>query len=160
MSPQEKSLHDVRRLAGAELSLKARLGYVGLLLAATGMTVVIGSLWLTEPFLPLRTQLAFGVMTSIGVSWSAFSIWVLGTRRVLFARDRVIAGRMAIAFTSLFLAGTVAAVVVAGNTAAYCALATGAVMWAGAIRTLVAARRRFEELLLRRAELEGGQPLA
>ena len=34
MSPQMKSLHDVRQLAGAELSLKARLGYVSLLLVS------------------------------------------------------------------------------------------------------------------------------
>src|SRR5688572_14879638 len=102
MSPQMKSLQDVRRLAGAELSLKARLGYVALLLASTGVTVVIVSLWLTETFLPLRAQLAFGVMCLIGVCWSALALWALGARRPLFARDRVIAGGMAVTFTSVY----------------------------------------------------------
>ena len=117
MSPQMKSLHEVRQLADGELSLKARLGYVALLLVASGMTTVILSLWLTEAALPLRTQAAFGVMSLIGASWTAFSAWALATRRPLFARDRVIAGRMAVAFTALFLAGAIAAVIVANNTA-------------------------------------------
>lgn len=155
MSPQMKSLQDVRQLAGGELSLKARLGYVALLLAATGMTTVILSLWFTETALPSRTQVAFGVMSLIGASWTAFSAWALATRRPLFARDRVIAGRMAVAFTALFLVGAIAAVIVANNAAAYAASFTGAVMLAVAIRVLVGARRRFAELLARRAQLAG-----
>lgn len=155
MTPQMKSLQEVRNLAGAELSLKARMGYVALLLMSTGMTVVIASLWLTEASLPLRTQLAFGAMSLIGVSWVALSIWALSARRPLFARDRVIAGRMAVAFTSLFAAGAVAAVVIAGNAAAYGLLATGALMLGLAIKALVDARRRFARLAARRAEIEG-----
>jgi hypothetical protein len=153
MSPQMKSLQEVRQLADGELSLKARLGYVALLLAASGMTTVILSLWLTEAALPLRTQGAFGVMSLIGASWTAFCAWALATRRPLFARDRVIAGRMAVAFTALFLAGAIVAVIVANNTAAYAVLFTGAAMLALAIRVLLGARRRFEELLARRAQL-------
>jgi hypothetical protein len=149
-----KSLQDVRKLAGAELSLKARLGYVALLLASTGMTVVIASLWLTETALPLRTQLAFGAMCLIGVSWMALCLWALGARRPLFARDRVIAGRMAVAFTSVFLAGGVAAVFIAGNAASVGVLATGVALLALAIRTFVGARRRFAALAARRLELE------
>jgi hypothetical protein len=148
-----KSLQDVRKLAGGELSLKARLGYVALLLVSAGMTTVILSLWLTEAVLPLRTQLAFGVMSVIGASWVAFSTWALATRRPLFARDRVIAGRMAVAFTALFLAGAIAAVIVTNNAAAYAVLFTGAVMLAVAIHVLRGARRRFVELMGRRAAL-------
>lgn len=154
MSPQMKSLQDVRRLAGAELSLKARLGYVALLLASTGMTAVIASLWLTETFLPLRAQLAFGVMCLIGVSWSALALWALGARRPLFARDRVIAGGMAVTFTSVFVAGAIAAVIVANNAAAYGALAMGAAMLGVAIKVWVGARRRFAGLAARRSALE------
>jgi hypothetical protein len=155
MSPQIQSLQEVRKLAGGELSLKARLGYVSLMLVASAMTTVIASLWLTEAVLPLRTQLAFGVMSLIGTCWTVFSLWVLATRRPLFARDRLIAGRMAVAFTSLFLAGAIAAVMVANNVAAYAVLFTGAAMLAVAIRVLMGARRRFAELLARRAELAG-----
>ena len=68
MNPQMKSLQDVRTLAGAELSLKSRLGYVALLLVSLGMTAVILSLWLTEPALPPRAQWAFGAMTLIGAA--------------------------------------------------------------------------------------------
>lgn len=154
MNMQAQSLAEVRRLSGQVLSLKARLGYVALLLLASGMTTVIGSLWLTEPSLPLRTHLAFGAMCLIGVAWAALAIWVLRARRPLYARDRVIAGVMAVTFTTVFLAGTVAAVIIANNAAAYAALLTGVVLWAGAIGALISARRRFAELSKRRAALE------
>jgi hypothetical protein len=148
-----KSLQSVRRLAGSELSLKARLGYVALMLVSLGMTVVIASLWITEPRLPLRAQVAFGAMNLIGVCWAALSIWALATRRPLFARDRVIAGGMAVAFTSLFLAATFAAAVIVGTEAAYAAMALAATMLTLAIKVNARARRRFAELAARRAEL-------
>jgi hypothetical protein len=153
MTAQMKSLQDVRQLAGAELSLAARLGYVALLLVATGMTVIIGSLWLTEAALPVRTQLAFGAMCLIGSSWVALSVWALAARRPLFARDRVIAGRMAVAFTAVFVTGAIGAVVIANNVAAYAVLATGVAMLALAVRVLIGARRRYEALLSRRSAL-------
>lgn len=153
MTAQMKSLEDVRRLAGAELSLAARLGYVALLLVSAGMTVVVASLWLTEAWLPARTHIAFAVMCVIGVSWVALSIWALAARRPLFARDRVIAGRMAVAFTAVFVAGAVAAVVIANNVAAYAVLATGVAMLALAVRVLIDARGRYQDLRARRAAL-------
>jgi hypothetical protein len=153
MSPQMKSLHDVRKLAGSELSLKARVGYVALLLVSTGMTAVIASLWLTEAFLPLRAQLAFGVMCFIGVSWAALALWVLSRRRPLFARDRVIAGGMAVTFTSVFVAGGLAAVILVNNAAAYGVLTTGLLMLGLALKVLAGARQRFAELSARRAAL-------
>lgn len=154
MTPQTKSLQDVRQLAGAELSLKARLGYVALLLAAAGMTVIVAWLWLTEPALPARTSWAFAALCAIGSSWMTLAIWVLRSRRPLFARDRVIAGGMAVAFTSLFLAGAAAAAIIAGNAAAYGALGTGTVMCGFAIWLLASSRRRYAALAQRRAALE------
>jgi hypothetical protein len=154
MNMQAQSLAQVRRLSGQVLSLKARLGYVALLLLAGGMTTVIGSLWATEPSLPLRTQLAFGAMCLIGVAWAALAIWVLRARRPLYARDRVIAGGMAVTFTSVFLVGAVAAAIIARNAAACAVLVTGVVLWACAIRVLTSAKRRFAELSKRRAALE------
>jgi len=153
MSPQMKSFQDVRQLAGAELSLHARIGYVALLLAAAGMTVVIASLWLTEPALPVRTQWAFGAMVLIGVSWVSLTAWALRARRPLFARDRVIAGSMAVTFTSLFLAGGIAGVAMAGNAASYGVLVSGGVMLAVAFRIRARARHRFVDLAARRAAL-------
>jgi len=149
-----ESMTRVQKLARGELSVKARLGYVALLLVSSAMTVGLLSLWLTEAFLPLRTHLAFGAMSLIGVSWAALSIWALTTRRMLFARDRVIAGRMSVAFTALFLAGAIVAVFMSGKAAAFVAAATGAVMFAIALRVLAGARRRFVELAARRDALE------
>lgn len=155
MNTRENSLEAVRALARNELSFKARVGYVALLLAAGAMSVVIISLWSTEPVLPSRTQLAFGLMTVIGVSWVALASWALAARRPLFARDRVIAGRMAVAFTSLFVVGTGIAVAGDGGAAALAALGTGLVMLIFAGLALRSARRRFETLVARRVELEG-----
>jgi hypothetical protein len=134
--------------------MRARLGYVALLLASTGMTVVIVSLWLTEVHLPLRAQLAFAVMSVIGASWTAISVWALMTRRILLARDRVIAGGMAVTFTSLFVIGAAAASALTRNAAAFGALATGLVMLAIAVWTFMRARRRFAALSARRTALE------
>ena len=157
MSPQMKSMQDIRELAGAELSLKARVGYVVLLLVSAAMTAIIASLWLTEPALPLRTHLAFGAMCVIGASWSVLSLWALRARRPLFARDRVIAGGMAVAFTSVFVIGGFAAAVIAGNAASYAVLTTGAVMLVIAMKLFADARRRFAELLARRQQLESAR---
>ena len=123
-------------------------------IAALAMAVVVGSLWLTEPALPLRTHLAFGAMSAIGLSWLALASWTLATRRILFARDRVIAGRMAVTFTSVFAIGALAAVIATGSGAAVGALATGLVMLAAAVGVLRSAHRRFAALSKRRAELE------
>jgi hypothetical protein len=158
MNTQNESMAEamtmVQKLARGELSVKARLGYVALLLVSSAMTVGLLSLWLTEPWLPLRTHMAFGAMSLISIAWAALSTWALATRRVLFARDRVIAGRMSVVFTALFLAGAIAAVFMTGNVAAPGAAATGVVMFVIAMRVLAGARRRFAELAAQRAELE------
>ena len=154
MSTQIESMASIRSLARGEMSMKARLGYVALLLVSTAMTVGLATLWLTEADLPARAHLAFGAMCAIGLCWVALATWALTTRRVLLARDRVIAGRMSVAFTALFLVGAIAAVAVSGEVAAFGAAATAAVMFAVALRVLSAARRRFAELSARRTELE------
>jgi hypothetical protein len=130
------------------------LGHVALLLAALGMTVVVVSLWATEPALPLRTEVAFGVMTAIGVSWSAFAIWVLTSRRVLFARERVVAGRMAVTFAGAFIIGALAVAATTGATAAFAAGGTGVVMMIVAVILLQRAHHTSARLMARRDALE------
>jgi hypothetical protein len=154
MNTQNESMAMVQKLARGELSVKARLGYVALVLASSAMTVVIVSLWLTESWLPVRTHIAFGVMSAIGIAWAALAIWALTTRRALLARDRVIAGRMSVVFTALFLAGAIFAVFMTGKAAAFGAVAAGSVMFAIALGVLAGARRRFAALAAQRAELE------
>jgi hypothetical protein len=144
----------VRQLADAELSVPSRFGHVVLLLAALGMTVVVMSLWLTEPALPLRTHVAFGIMSGIGLSWSAFAIWVLARRRVLFARQRIVAGRMAVTFAAVFTIGAVATVAATGAAAALAAAVTGAVMIAAAALILRRAHRASARLMARREAIE------
>lgn len=148
------SLPAIRALAHDQLSLRARLGYFSLLLVAAAMSVVIVALWLTEPALPARTQVAFGAMAGIGAAWVGFATWVLRARRPLYARDRVIAGRLAVAFTAVFTAGALSGVLLGGGSAALAACLSGLLMLCAAIAALRAARRRVKALAARLRELE------
>jgi len=149
----------LQRLVDAELSLPSRLGYVALLLAALTMTTVVGTLWATEPALPPRTQLAFGAIVAIGSSWVAFALRVLTHRRVLLARHRIVAGRMAVTFTSFFVLAALALGATTGGSGPYKAAAVGIVMLAAAVVVLVHAHRSFDRLAARRdvlrREIEG-----
>ncbi len=154
MTPQDESLMSIHELVKGETSMKRRMGYVALLLAAAAMTTVTVALWATEPALPLRTHIAFGAMSVIGLSWIALAGWALTTRRVLFARDRVIAGRMAVTFTSVFALGALAMLIATGSAAAAGAFGTGVVMLLAAVVVLQQALRHFTALSTRRSELE------
>ncbi len=96
----------VQQLLRDELSMASRLPYVLLLLLSTAMVVVVGSLWLTEPGLPPRTQIAFGALCAIGAGWITFCVWVLTQRRVLYARQQVISARLGMIFCALFAVGS------------------------------------------------------
>jgi len=149
------SVAEVQRLISGELSLRARLGYVTLLLFALAMTAVVASLWLTEPRLPARTQIAFAVMVGIGLSWTTYATWVLTRRRVLLAGHQVIAARMAVAFTTIFVLGSLAlGLWSAVGRPAYAAAAFAGVMLVVAVAMLVSSRRRFDDLMHRRRALE------
>ena len=93
----------------AELSSKTRAAYlVGLLLTAT-FAIALLSLWLTEPHLPARTHVAFALLVAINTGWSAFCGWALAQRKVLYAKQGVIAGRLAVLWSAVFVVGAVAA---------------------------------------------------
>ena len=62
---------------------------------------VIGVLWITEPALPPRTQVAFGGLVLIGLAWAGYGSWALTRRTPLFALDRVIAAWLSVAATNL-----------------------------------------------------------
>jgi hypothetical protein len=155
MNEQPKvSAEMMLQFVAGELSLRARVAYTALLLIALMMTIVVGSLWLTEPALPLRTQIAFAVLTPIGLAWTAYAVWVLTRRRVLFAGHRILAGRMAVTFSTVFVAGAlVLAVFGDQGRAAWSAAACGVVMVAIAGSMLHQAHKRFAALLQRRDEL-------
>jgi hypothetical protein len=144
----------LRQLVDAELSVLSRVGYVALLLAALTMTAVVGTLWATEPTLPMRAHVGFGLMVAIGSSWIVFALWVLTHRRILLARHHIVAGRMAVTFTSVFLLGSVAMGFATGRSEAYKAAAVGLVMLGVAVAVLVRAHREFARLVSRRDTLE------
>lgn len=144
----------LHRLLDRELSLAARLGYVVLLLLASTMTAVVASLWLTEPALPLRTQIAFAAMTVAGLSWCAFAAWALRHRRVLFARHGVIAGRLATTFTAVFALGAFVWGWQRGGAVLYVATLLGLALFGVAAALLVRAHRRHARLLEQRRVLE------
>ncbi len=143
----------LQRLLDTELSLPSRLGYVALLLVALTMTGVITALWATEPVLPLRAQVGFGLMVAIGVSWIIFAVWALTHRRILFARHQIVAGRMAVTFTTVFLLGTLVVGYSTGRPEAYKATAVGLVLVGLAVVVLVRAKRAFAHLVARRDAL-------
>ena len=152
--PPPALIEDLRRLTGAELSGPARMGYLGLLLAASMMTAIVIALLLTEPSLPPRTSIALGVMVAIGLSWMGFAAWVLTRRRILLGHHRVVAGRMAAAFSGVFCAGPLAVGYATSNRSAMAAAVLGGVMVLIAAAILIRASRDVERLSKRRDELE------
>ena len=149
------SVQEMQRLLSAELSLRSRVGYTALLLLALAMTIVVASLWLTEPTLVPRTQIAFAAMIAIGLSWVAYAVWVLTRRRVLLAGHRILSARMAVVFSALFVIGFVAiGLSDHERRAAFTAAGLGVFMLAAAIGLLIRARRQFARLLERRRVLE------
>jgi hypothetical protein len=155
-SPLATSAAAAHHLVDAELSAVSRFGYLALLLASLAMSAVTGALWLTEPALPARTSIGLAVITAIGVSWTAFAIWVLTRRRVLFARHSIVAGRMAVTFTSVFVAGALAIGLTSGGRAPFAAAGLGVLMLGGAVVILRRAHRDFDRLEARRRALEAG----
>jgi hypothetical protein len=149
--PSTVALH---QLLDGQLSLPSRLGYVALLIGSAMMTTVVGALLLTEPGLPFRTRVSFAALIVIGLAWIGFATWVLKHRRPLLAPHRIVAGRMAVTFTALFVVGALAVGQTTGGRAPYAAAAVGGVMLAAAIAILIQARRTFARLTERRAALE------
>jgi len=153
-TPPSTLTGELRRLTGLELSRTARAGYCCLLLGAATMTAIVSALLLTEPALPRRTSVALAVMVVIGLSWVGFAGWVLARKRILLGKDRVVAGRLAVAFTSVFVLGSVAVGGITGAPSAFAAAALGLLMAGVAAWLLIRARRQFAQLSRRRLELE------
>ena len=153
-NPPAALADDLRQLTALELSLPSRLRYVVLLLAAFAMTTVVTSLLITEPRLPLRTSLALGVMTVIGLSWTSFAAWVLTRKRVLLSNHRIVAARLAVVFSTVFAVGALAIGITTAKASPFAAAAVGTVMLGVAVTMLARARRQFARLSQRRDELQ------
>lgn len=147
----------VRRIAEAELSSAPRLVHGALLAAALTMTVVVVSLGLAEPDLPLRAGIAFAMLAAIGAGWTGYAIWVLTQRRVLYARQRVVAGWLAVTFTSIFTLGAFSLGLAADVQAGFVAGGLGLVLMAAATLLLARARQRLATLTDRLHQLEAAR---
>ncbi|MEU4096881.1 transmembrane transport protein [Streptomyces sp. NPDC026673] len=146
---------ELERALAAEASLRSRMRYAAVGLSGGCGAALIAVLWATEPQpLPGRTQAAFATLIAVGLAWAGVAGWVLSRRRPLFARDRVLAARLALAVTTV--TGTAATVLAAvrGTTAVTLATALlGAVLIAVAAIVLARASSRRRELLALRDAL-------
>ncbi|MDX1569698.1 MAG: hypothetical protein R3200_04370 [Xanthomonadales bacterium] len=147
---------DVLQGLEAELSPRGRLATAGLMLMALAVCAAVSSLWLTEPGLPTRTHIGFGLIVVTGLCWSAYFGWVLSRKKVLYVNHRLAAGKLAVVFSSVFLLAALAlALLVPGKAkVGFAAAGMGAFMLALAIALLVRAVRRYRALQARRRELE------
>lgn len=145
---------ELQHLTARLLSPRSRYGHVALLLAASMMCVLLGALLATEPGLPGRTQTSLAAMLGIGASWVAYAVWVLRQRRPLLGQQRIVAGRMAVIFTALFLAGAVGMAAAMGSAAFQAAAVLGTGLLIVAVSVLAQAHRHVARLQAHRQELE------
>ena len=87
------------------LSLRRRVRSLVQLFGAGAVVVLLGTLWLTEDDLPARTHIAFAAVSIVGLLTIARAAQVLHRRGRLFARDRVIAGWIAVGSAVLLAIG-------------------------------------------------------
>jgi len=139
-----------------ELSTRSRVLYTLVLLFDLAAAVVVGALWLTEPILPQRTQIAFGLMLTAALTWSGFLFWTLTRRKVLLAWHRVIASRLAVLFCSIFTLGFLVLGLTQPDVRAmgFTAASMGGVFLLVTGALLITAQRRYRELTVRRHHLE------
>lgn len=147
---------EIRRSLASELSTRSRVLYTLLLLVDLTLAAAVGSLWLTEPSLPARTQIAFGLLLVFALTWSGFLLWTLTRRKVLLTGHRVLAGRLAVFFCSLFTFGALALGLSQPDRRAtgLSAAGMGGFLLLVAIVLLIRAQRRYRELTARRRHLE------
>lgn len=140
---------ELRHALETEVSLRSRMRYVAVGLGGWCGAALITVLWVTEPHpLPARTQAAFAALIAIGLAWAAFAGWVLVRRRPLFARDRVLGARLALAVSAGTCAVGTALAATRGTTAETVATAlTGGVLVAAAGLALARAHARRRALL-------------
>ncbi|MFI6576336.1 transmembrane transport protein [Nocardiopsis sp. NPDC050513] len=140
---------ELDRVLAAEVSLGSRMRHLAVGLAGACGAALVAVLWATEPHpLPVRTQVAFAGLVAVGLAWAVFSGWVLTRRRPLFARDRVLGARLALAVTVVTgAAGTALAAARATPTEALTVAVVGAALAVAAGAVLLRARHRRRELL-------------
>jgi hypothetical protein len=84
----------------------------------------------------------------------AFAAWTLTHKRILLGRHRLVAGRLAVTFSTVFVTGAAVIGYVTASASAFAAAGLGVVMLAVALLLLIRARRSFAHLSARRLDLE------
>jgi hypothetical protein len=149
-------IEDVQRHLAGTLSHAGRRGHVAMLASAVLFAGAVGSLLLTEPDLPTRTRLAFAAIVIAAASWGTFSVWTLRQRHLPLPTHDLIAARLALGVSGVFLVG--ALILAASGTAV--SRAAGGASVVGAILAGLAwivwrrAHRRVRDLRARRRALE------
>lgn len=156
METPRPSVAEMKRLVASELSTGRRMLYTLLLCFDLAVGAVFAALLWTEPGVPVRTRVAFVGGLMIAAVWAVYFVSLLMRKKVMLARQQVVAGRIAVAFSGLFAAGcgVLAVAVPEVRGTALAAGACGVGMFAVAGWMLVRARRRFGELVERRRKLE------
>lgn len=144
-------------LVRQEMSKRARLGHVALLMAALCGGLAVVSLWITEPILPLRTHLAFFVLTAIAAGWTWHAARVLRTRVVLLAPHRVRAAWLSVMCSAAFTIGGLGVWWTYGWRSGGFAASSGVVLTIVAAALLIRAQRQREVLRARLRELEASR---
>ncbi|MEO8000723.1 MAG: hypothetical protein ABI644_02520 [Arenimonas sp.] len=151
----------LKKITEQALSKRARFAHIALLLVALAMSTVIGALIATEAALPIRTQFAFFTMLAISLCWTVYAVWVLRNRWTLLANHRIVAGRMAVAFSMAFMLFAFFAAIFSGAMAAWLAAGTGMVFVSVAVVILLRAHRLRANMLERcevlKRQLQGEQ---
>lgn len=151
----QPSIQEIQRKLKTELSLPNRLVFLFLLLFDLAVGIVVASLWLTEPALPLRTRVAFGGIFVGTLLWAVFFSRILTQRKVLLAQHRVQAATIGVVFSSLFLLGCLVLVWKAPELkhSAVAASGMGVLLLAVAAGIHQRSRKAYRELLSRRNSL-------
>ena len=142
----EKPGYDAQAVLG-KISLRRRITHLVLGLTAAACAAVLVLLWSTEPGpLPARTHAAFAALTAINLTWAGFAGWAL-RRLPMYARDRVIAGRLAAGFSAATTLAAVALMLARPGLATRLGTVVALLSLATALTVLRRARARRAELL-------------
>jgi hypothetical protein len=148
MTPEQ-----IQTLVRGQLSGRSKILHATVLVAAAAMAIVVTSIWITEPVLPLRTHVAFAVLVAIAVGWITHAVRVLTHTAILLAPHQVQAARLSMAACVLFLGGCLLAWMFVGGQASQLASCSAAVMTGVSVVNHQRATRHYRALMRRRDAL-------
>jgi hypothetical protein len=144
---------DLLALVDTELSAGSRLVLVSLLVASAMATVAVGIKGLTTPALPLAGRIEFAMISALGVLSIVLGLRTLSRRGALLARQRVIAGRIAVASAAIVVLASSLIAWAKNIPAAYYVAGFGVFLLAGTIALLRQENRKLAALNARRHAL-------